>query len=204
MHIDVIVVGFNEVNCYIVSDEKTKDAFIIDPGFESQRIKKFIDDKGLEIKYIINTHGHADHIGCNSDFPVPIYIHEADAEFLTDPVKNLSTLFGKNITSPPAERLLKGGDSVFLNDLKIDIIHTPGHTPGGICLKIDSTVFTGDTLFRGSIGRTDFPYGDSRKILEAIKQYLLPMDDSTKLYPGHGPSSVLGWERANNFYLSRL
>ena len=152
--------------------------------------------------FIINTHGHADHIGCNFAFHLPIYIHEGDASFLSDPYLNLSSLFGQECVSPPAAKLLKHGDAIAFGKKSIDVIHTPGHTPGSICLKIDSCLFSGDTLFQGSIGRTDFPYSDSRLIVASIKEQLMHFFDSCRVYPGHGPESVLGWEKQHNFYLS--
>ena len=202
MHIDTIVVGLYEVNCYIVSDEKTKDAFIIDPGFEADKIRKVIDAKFLKPQFIVNTHGHADHIGCNHVFGLPIYIHKDDADFLSDPIKNLSAYHGVNYISPQASRLLDDGDIVSCGGLHIEVLHTPGHTPGSICLKIDSALFSGDTLFRGSIGRTDFPSSDPKKIIHSIEKHIMPLDDTVMIYPGHGVDSILGWEKSNNIYLT--
>ncbi|MBU1863408.1 MAG: MBL fold metallo-hydrolase [Candidatus Omnitrophica bacterium] len=202
MRIDTIVVGSYQTNCYIVSDEETNHAFIVDPGFEAERIQKTIKKKGYLPQFIVNTHGHADHIGGNYAFNLPIYIHEDAADLLTDSSRNLSLYHGAEIVSPKASRILKHGDKISFGKTTVEVLHTPGHTPGCICLKIDSILFTGDTLFRESIGRTDLPDGNSRQILASIKKRLLPLSDGYKVYPGHGPESDLGWEKKHNFYIS--
>ena len=201
MDIKTLVVGSYQVNCYIVSHEETKKAFIIDPGFEADSIKNVLVENDLDPQFIINTHGHADHIGCNGAFDIPIYIHEQDADFLHDADKNLSAFVGVCIASPAADRLLKHGDIVNFEGEELEIIHTPGHTPGCICIKMGNVLFSGDTLFRGSVGRTDFPYGDGKLIVESIKKYILPLNDDLTIYPGHGDMSTLGWEKKNNFFL---
>ncbi len=200
MNITTLVVGSYEVNCYLLSCDG-KNAIVIDPGFEPERIKATLREQGLTPRLIINTHGHADHIGANRSLHVPIWIGEDDAAFLTDPERNLSALFAKPLTSPPAERTLRDGERCELYGMTFTVLHTPGHTPGGICLLFEKVVFSGDTLFHSSIGRTDFPYSDGRAIVPAIKKKLMVLDDALKVYPGHGPATTIGFERKNNYFL---
>ena len=183
------------VNCYLLADPSTKDACIIDPGADAKRIASFIQANGLNLKFIINTHGHGDHIAENRYFNKPIYIHRLDKDFLTDTGKNLSSMFLFKVTSPEADRLLEDGDRILLGDLEMEIMHTPGHTPGSISIKVEDVIFTGDCLFAGGIGRTDFPYGDDALLLRSIKEKLFKFDDTTVIYPGHGGPSTIGREK---------
>jgi hydroxyacylglutathione hydrolase len=203
MKIFKVTVGPLQENCYIVADEATKEAFIIDPGDEEKRIMNVIQKEALIPRFIINTHGHYDHIGKNHVFNLPIYIHEDDNSFLSEPQKNYSTMLGMQYRSPQAAKLLKDGDTISFGTETIHIIHTPGHTPGGICLRINKILFTGDTLFHNSIGRSDFPYGDGKALIRGITERLVPLGDDVTIYPGHGEKSTIGWERKNNFFLSR-
>ena len=196
-----LTVGPMECNSYIVGCDKTKDAVVIDPGADAERIKSLADKKGLKIRYVINTHGHGDHIGANGAFNVPILIHGLDEDCLTDPAKNLSSMFFFNISSPKAARLLEDGDTIEFGACRLSVIHTPGHTPGSISLKMGDEVFTGDTLFRGGIGRTDLPNGDETMLLRSIRDKLMVLGDDTKIYPGHGPDSTIGEERRNNPFI---
>ena len=198
MLIKTIVAGMMEANCYIVGDESTKEVFVIDPGGDYKKIKKSVDSGGLKVKAVINTHGHGDHIGADSEFGVPIWIHSLDADFLQDPSKNLSGMFGFLLRTKKAERLLEEGNRLSIGKHILEVIHTPGHTPGSICLKGDGVVFTGDTLFCEGVGRTDFDYGSEEDIMRSIKEKLLTLDDSYVVYPGHGPDSTIGHERNNN------
>lgn len=183
------------MNCYIFGDPGTKDACLIDPGAEPNSIKEVLRRSGLILRFIINTHGHGDHIAANGAFDAPIYIHRLDADFLKDPAKNLSDAFMFRVSSPAASRLLKDGDLVELGEARLEIIHTPGHTPGSISVKAGSVVFTGDTLFKDGIGRTDFDYGDEAVLLKSIKHRLMTFSDETIILPGHGESSTIGEER---------
>ena len=201
MIIKTVVAGMMEANCYIVGDGSTKEVFIIDPGGDYKKIKKAIDDDNLKPQAIINTHGHGDHIGADSEFDLPIWIHRLDAGFLQDPSKNLSGAFGFLLKTKPAERLLEEGEVLKVGEVALEVIHTPGHTPGSICLKGKGVVFTGDTLFCGGIGRTDFSYGSGDDIISSIKEKLLILDDSYIVYPGHGPSSTIGREKNGNPFI---
>jgi hydroxyacylglutathione hydrolase len=202
MVIKTLVVGPLATNCYIVSDEATGEACIIDPGADANRIKSVLRKEGLTPKFIVITHGHGDHIAANSAFDIPIYIHSLDSGFLTDPGKNLSRMFMFGITSPKASRLLEDGDVIKLGNIEFKVLHTPGHTPGSISLAADGVVFTGDALFAGSIGRTDFEYGDEEALIGSIKKKLLALSDDTVVYSGHGESSTIGQERSSNPFLT--
>jgi len=204
MILKTIVVGPNQTNCYILGSKAANEAVIIDPGADADLIKNALSETGLTAKYIINTHGHADHIGSNKDFKVPVLIHKADSAFLKSPYKNLSVFFGHWITSPAAKHFLEDGEKINVGDLVLEIMHTPGHTPGGISIKIETPqwgvstiIFTGDTLFKDGVGRTDFPGSSEKDLLNSIRSKLMVLDDSFVIYPGHGPASTIGKERAS-------
>ncbi|MFH0771296.1 MAG: MBL fold metallo-hydrolase [Candidatus Omnitrophota bacterium] len=200
--LETIVVGPLGVNCYLLGCKTTLKAVIIDPGADDDKIKRSLIKKGLSAVCVINTHGHGDHIGANSSFDLPIFIHKNDEEFLTNPAKNFSLAFGMRVFSPPAARLLDDGEKITVGDLSLEVIHTPGHTPGSISIKCADLVFTGDTLFNEGVGRTDFPYGSEADLFKAIKERLLVLPDSTKVYPGHGPSTTIGYEKQNNPFIT--
>lgn len=204
MFIKKVVVGGLETNCYIVADPDSKDAAIIDPGSDGSGIEREIERYGLNIKCVINTHGHGDHISSNGKFKAPIYIHRLDADFLRNSKLNMSASFGFSIKSPEASRILEEGDVITLGACKLKVIHTPGHTPGSISLLGRGFVFTGDTLFMGGVGRTDFPYGSKEKLIDSIREKLLVLDDKTVVYPGHGPSSTIGAEKLRNEFISEF
>jgi glyoxylase-like metal-dependent hydrolase (beta-lactamase superfamily II) len=202
MLIRTLTAGIMEANCYIVGDDSTKEVFIIDPGGDYKKIKNTLDREELNAQVVINTHGHGDHIGANGDFDLPIWIHRLDAGFLQDPSKNLSGSFGFLLKTRSASRLLEDGDILDIGRYSLEVIHTPGHTPGSICLKGDGVIFTGDTLFCEGIGRTDFTYGSEEDITRSIKDRLFTLEDSYVIYPGHGPSSTIGEERKNNPFVT--
>lgn len=198
-----IVVGVLETNCYIFADCDRKEAVLIDPGSDGDGIiKSEIKKNDLGLKCIINTHGHGDHISSNRRFNAPIYIHKLDADFLGNSQLNLSAAFGLAIKSPPASRLLEDGDTIEVGDFKLKVIHTPGHTPGSISLLSGDVVFTGDTLFMGGVGRTDFPYASNEQLLNSIKYKLLTLDEKTVIYPGHGPLSTIGKEKRKDYFVN--
>ena len=190
-----------KANCYILGCESSHQAVVIDPGDDYQRIKDTLKQTGLEPKIIVNTHGHIDHIAANDKFNLPIYIHKLDAECLINSERNLSALFGPAYTSPAAAHLLEDGDKLKIGGIDLEVIHTPGHTPGGICLKTDNIVFTGDTLFYQGIGRTDFPGASEKDLIKSIKEKIFALSDETVIYPGHGPCSTVGREKRENLFL---
>ena len=202
MYLKTLIVGMMEANCYIVGEESTKEVFIVDPGGDYKKIKKIIDADGLRPQAVINTHGHGDHIGADGEFGLPVWIHRLDAEFLQDPSKNLSGAFGFLLKTKKATRLLEDGDILKIGQHSLEVIHTPGHTPGSICLKGEGVVFTGDTLFCEGVGRTDFVYGSQEDIMRSIKERLFGLLDDYVVYPGHGPTSTIGNEKTNNPFIT--
>lgn len=196
-----LIVGEIETNCYIFGCAKTREVAIIDPGADSKKINELLDKEKLMPMFIINTHGHIDHIGANCDFRLPVYIHKADANFLTNPLLNLSAIQASFSVSPKANRLLEDGDEIEISDIKLKVMHTPGHTPGGISLHCKDVVFTGDALFKGSVGRTDLPYSNSKQLIISINDKLMKLDDNVAVYPGHGDSTTIGAERKANPWL---
>jgi len=197
-----IVVGPLESNCYLAGDEDTKEIYVIDPGGDYEKINSAIVKYSLKPKAVINTHGHGDHIGANGEFGIPVWIHRLDADFLTDSSKNLSGAFGFFLKTETASRLLEDGDILGIGKYNFEVIHTPGHTPGSICLKSSGVIFTGDTLFCEGVGRTDFAYGSQEDIMDSIKERLFTLDDDYVIYPGHGPSSTIGNEKTNNPFIA--
>lgn len=200
--VKAFVVGPLGTNCYIAADAVTREACLIDPGSDPEPIKNYIRKEGLDLKFIINTHGHGDHIGANASFRAPIFIHRRDADFLTDPDKNLSRAFTAGIVSPKAGRLVEDGDIISLGTLELKILHTPGHTQGSISIVTEGLAFTGDALFAGSIGRTDLASGDHDQLIRSITDKLLTLKDDTVIYPGHGECSTIGEEKKSNPFFS--
>jgi hydroxyacylglutathione hydrolase len=201
-----LVVGPLQVNCFILADEKTLEAVVIDPGDDAEDILKIIKNKGLKVKYIVDTHAHFDHVGANKAIKdatgAELLLHEADAAVLAT-VSRQSSAFGMDtVSSPPADRYVKHGDVITAGEVALKVLHTPGHTPGGISLLEQGMVFTGDALFAGSIGRTDFPGGDLTTLLRSIKTNLMTLPDDTKVFSGHGPASTIGDERRDNPFLN--
>ncbi|MGI6678629.1 MAG: MBL fold metallo-hydrolase [Dehalobacterium sp.] len=205
MIIHELQVGMIGTNCYLVASQETKEAMVIDPGDEADRIFQLAEKHGYKITIILNTHGHWDHIGGNKTLKeltqAPILIHESDDAYLTDSKLNLGSLFGNQGESPKADRLLREGDIVTVGNLTFKVLHTPGHTPGGISLVGDKVVFVGDTLFKGSIGRTDFTGGSFSILISSIKNKLITLDDDLLVYPGHGPHTTIGQEKKENPFL---
>lgn len=206
MKILKIVAGIYGVNCYIIYSEDSKEGLVIDPGGDADRILKIIKDNKIQISKIILTHGHGDHIGAvpslKKELNIPVLIHEDDLDMLEDSNINLSSNMIVGSIEIKPDVLLKDGDIVRLEDHNIEVIHTPGHTPGGICLKIDKYLFSGDTLFKGSIGRTDFEGGSFDQIIKSIKEKLLVFDDDTVILPGHGENSTIFEEKMYNPFVN--
>jgi len=199
MLIETFSVGMLSTNCYLVSCSQTKEAVIIDPGldslFETKLITDYIDQAGLKIKYILNTHGHSDHIRGDSilqkKYNVPICIHPQDAYFLAD----------IDTQGQPAHILLEENSLIKFGDETLKVLHTPGHTPGSICLLNEQVAFTGDTLFAGTIGRTDFPEGSHSDMMRSLHK-IEALPDSLQVYPGHGETSKIGNEKRVNPFLN--
>ncbi|WP_414732175.1 MBL fold metallo-hydrolase [Acetobacterium carbinolicum] len=192
-------------NCYVVWDEKTLEAVVIDPGFEDQRISDIINENKLKVNYILLTHGHFDHLGGVNQIKkltgAKVLIHENDADCLIDPRRNLSVLAGMSMILEPADGFLNENETITLGNIAFRVIHTPGHSKGGICLLAEDQLFAGDTLFNTSIGRTDFADGDLNELLNGIKSKLFVLDDATTVLPGHGENTTIGYEKTNNPFL---
>jgi len=207
MIIKRLVAGPFETNCYIVGSEVTKAGMIIDPGDGAEQILGTVNDLELDIKLIVLTHGHLDHIGALKEvkeaIKAEVAIHADDAYFLQK--RPLQAAFGFSYPDTPhPDRLLKGGDSVDVGDLHFTVIHTPGHSPGSICLLGHGVLFSGDTLFNYGIGRTDFPGGSYNQLMNSIHTKLMVLPDDTPVYPGHGPGTTIGAERRGNPFLRGL
>lgn len=202
MIIKTLVVGPIMANSFILGCEETHEAVVIDPGDEADRILLALAESSLRVRYIINTHGHLDHVGANKRLKeitgALILIHPLDAPMLNQVASSAAAWGFAADNSPPPDRELEDGDEVNFGDITLKVIHTPGHTPGGISLSTEREVFVGDTLFAGSIGRTDFPGGSFQTIKQSIRQKLFTLNDDVKVYPGHGPATTIGEERRTN------
>jgi len=204
-----MVVGSMSVCCYLAICEKSRKSVIIDPGGNEEQILKAVKDEKATVEYIINTHGHPDHDCGNGKLQkatgAQIVIHEDDAEFFAKPeVKHYFSVLGLP-ESPPADKTVKDGDVISFGEESLTVLHTPGHTPGGICLYSSPNLFTGDTLFVGGVGRTDFPGGDTKTLIRSIRSKLLPLPADTVIWPGHGyggDSSTIATEARTNPFLT--
>jgi glyoxylase-like metal-dependent hydrolase (beta-lactamase superfamily II) len=216
MKIDRLVLGEFETNCYILrSSDKATDCLIIDTGLDVRELLTFLEDNKLMPKALVITHGHIDHIAgvekLRTRYPdIAVYIHKLDAETLTDSTSNLSFMLDsadsqtdRSFSTKKADYLVDEPDVIEAAGIKLKVIHTPGHTPGGMCLycEKENTVFVGDTLFADSVGRTDFPGGNMRQLIEGIKNKLLTLPDDTVVYPGHGNRTTIGREKTHNPFL---
>ncbi len=198
-------VGLLQSNCYLLFDEESRQTAVIDPGDEGDNIIQTIKDNNLQPILIINTHGHGDHIGANQfikrTFNIPLAIHKDDAIMLKDANENLSGLFGPPILSPGADRLLEDNEEIEFGGQTIKVLHTPGHSPGGCSLLIENHLFSGDALFKMSIGRTDFPKASHERLMRGIIDKILSLPEETIVYPGHGPTTTVGEEKRNNPFI---
>lgn len=194
-------------NSYVVWQRGSTDAFVIDPGFEPDLIFEALEERDLNLVAIVNTHGHVDHIAGNAAMKeahpeAPILIGRGDAIMLTDADVNMSAPFGMPVTSPPADRLLDDGETITVAGITMDVREIPGHSPGHVVYVIrdtkPATVLGGDVLFRGSVGRTDFPGGSFTRLKSGIEAKLWPLPDDAVVYPGHGPVTTIGHEKRTN------
>lgn len=205
MKIIAMEVGVIGTNCYLVINEEQKTGVVIDPGGDADQILEKINQKGIKIEAIFLTHGHSDHIMAVDEVRevtgAKVYISEADAGMLTKASSNLSVYMGAGREFKAADEFLIDGETITAAGLKFQVVATPGHTKGGICLLCGDTVFCGDTIFSESIGRTDLPGGSYSQILHSIKTKIMVLPDEMKLLPGHGPATTIGWERRRNPFL---
>lgn len=206
MILKMLVVGPIQSNCYIVGCEKTREAAVIDPGGDADKILITLAKDKLRCLYIINTHGHFDHSADNKRLKevtgAQLLIHPADAPMILNQSMG-GGMWGLHVdNSPPPDRYLGEGDIITFGDISLKVLHTPGHSPGGISLVTDKMVFVGDTLFAGSIGRTDFPGGDYEGLLRQVRNKIFTLGDDVVVYPGHGPKTTVGRERKTNPFFS--
>ena len=194
-----------ETNCYIVYGDVEKEAFLIDPAWDYEQIDKALDVLGVTLRFVFLTHGHADHIGALQEVrnhkDVPVYIGKGDVDLIANSRNNLSMFLGKEIVITSPEHIVTDGEVINFAGVPFKVIETPGHTPGGLCLYGAGLLFAGDTLFRCSVGRTDFYGGDSHVLVSSIEEKLMKLPDDTVVLPGHGPATDIGYERRNNPFL---
>ena len=206
MKIDHLILGAYETNCYVLrSSQAAEDCLVIDPGLDAEPLIEFLQEQHLNPVAVVLTHGHIDHIAgiapIREQFPgVKVFIHELDAEMLTEPLTNLSAMTGMAFRTDPQDAALQDGAVIEQAGIRLSVLHTPGHTPGGICLysQDEGVAFVGDTLFADSIGRTDFPGGSMSQLISGVKEKLFTLPDETKVYPGHGPATTIAHEKDHN------
>jgi hydroxyacylglutathione hydrolase len=202
MLVERLVVGMLQCNCYLVACEDTKEGIVIDPGGDAPLILDRVKELGLSIKYVVNTHGHIDHIAANRPVKeatgAQIAIHRDDAEWLVSDQGAYARMLGVSSPGPPADLLLEEGDEIAFGNERLEVIHTPGHSLGGISLVGDGVVFCGDTLFAMGVGRVDLPGGSWETLMNTIRTRLFTMPDDTVAYTGHGPETTIGREKQFN------
>ena len=202
MIIKQLTVGPIQANCFILGCEKTKEAAVIDPGDEADRILLTLAESKLNVKYIINTHGHFDHVGANKRLKevtgADLMIHKEDVPMLEQLAATAGSFGLSAENSPGPDKLLEDGETITFGEITLQVIHTPGHSPGGVSLYTNGALFVGDTLFYGSIGRTDLPGGDYGILIASIQNKLFGLGDDVTVYTGHGPETTLGYEKETN------
>jgi hydroxyacylglutathione hydrolase len=202
MFLKTIVAGPLGVNCYILGCDRTKAGAVIDPGDDAPMILNAIRQNNLDIKYILLTHGHVDHLAhlmkLKDEINAEFLMHQEDAFLLTGLFAQ-AMMFGlPNPGKPKPDRFIEDGDEIILGDLKINVLHTPGHSPGSVTYFVDNKLFVGDLIFAGSIGRTDLPRGDYQTLINSVENKIFTLPDETMIYPGHGPETTVGQEKATN------
>ncbi|MCP4570421.1 MAG: MBL fold metallo-hydrolase [FCB group bacterium] len=206
MKLEILALGIYQTNCYLLYDEESKEGAIIDPGDEAERIIDRVDNLGFTPQMILLTHGHIDHIGAVNDvkahYDIPIFAGKGEEKLLASAADNMSAAFGSPVTCPPPDKILAEGEEVNIGSIKLTVIPTPGHSPGGVCFYSGKILICGDTLFYGSVGRTDFPGCSHEKLISSIIEKLLVLPNDTVCYPGHGPATTIGQEKANNPFLT--
>lgn len=202
MKIKPFVIGIVSTNCYLVINEETKEAIVIDPAHHPKKMLDYAAEKGLDVKAILLTHGHFDHImGIDAfmkAYDIPVYVHEDDKETMTNPALNLSGSYSFSDSI-----YLKDGEVLNLAGMEFKVIHTPGHTPGCVCyyMESDKVLFSGDTLFEMSVGRTDFPNSNTRALVKSVREKLFVLPDDVLVFPGHMGDTSIGYEKLHNMYV---
>jgi len=207
MKIDTILVGPLQVNCYLVYDEKSHDAIVVDPGDEAEKIIRLVEDSKLKVSRIVCTHGHFDHVGAVTRLKektgAPVMLHKGDLDIYTRADKQ-GALWGFRVEQPPApDMYMLEGDELAFGRFRLKVLHTPGHSPGGICLYGEGVILTGDTIFAGSVGRTDFPGGSAAELKRSFAR-IIELPSETKIYSGHGPMTTVKNEKEDNFFVHEL
>jgi len=200
LKLEFFPLGDLAVNCYLLYDQDTKNALIIDAPLGVKTVLNRADALGLKVCALLLTHEHYDHIEGLNKIDLDFYIHPEGKDALTDPSCNMSVYMGNSFTIE-REPLLFSGSTLKIADFDIEVMHTPGHAPGSVCLKIDDMLFSGDLLFFDSIGRTDIPHASHDAIMKSLKDKIMPLDDNVSVFPGHGPSTTIGREKEHNPFL---
>ena len=207
MIIEALPVGQLQANCFLVGCEETGEGFVIDPGGDADEILMAIEAMELTVRYIFDTHGHADHVAANAvvreGTGATLYIHAADREMIESP-DAMAVMIAGGLAGCAPDATYGEGDEIKVGGLTVRVMHTPGHTLGGVCLCVGDDVFTGDTLFAGSVGRTDFPGGSWETLSDSLRRLLDELDPATRIHPGHGPSSAMAEEALSNPFLADL
>lgn len=206
MKVERFVTGIISTNCYLAINEETHQAVVIDPAACPSHLMNYLKSEGLKVEAILLTHGHFDHImgidGFLKEYDVPVYVHEKDKELMGDPKLNQSSTYTAGYTFAGAEYIQDGQVLTFAG-YDFEVLHTPGHTPGCCCyyVRSEGVLFSGDTLFANSVGRTDFPGSSASDLIRSVKEKLLPLPDDTHVYPGHMGETMIGYEKENNPFL---
>lgn len=206
MDLQEMTLGQVQTNCYLIGNEKTKEAVVIDPADEGAYIAKRLRSLGYALKAILLTHGHFDHITGAEELRsltgAEIYAYEGEKELLADPKLNCSSIAGHTVSLVP-DKFFKDKDQLELAGFTFEVLFTPGHTSGSVCfyLKSEGILFSGDTLFQESVGRSDLPTGNGRRLVKSVNERLLPLGEDILVYPGHGEDTTIGYEKRYNYYL---